>query len=334
MTKSVRAFTIVELLIVIVVIAILAAISVVAYNGIQQRARASAASTGVSQAKKKLEYYKVENGSYPTTGNLATAGVSDGDTSYQYTSSDGTTFCITGTNGSVSYTVTNTTAPAQGGCAGHGQGGQSAVTNLAVNPAATRYSGNSEMGWQNNRFPGEGTYSLATGASDGPVTGLTTYARYTFAVAVGSGRGFHNVGNPNTATPGTVGASVTAGTTYTHSAYLRSSDGQGNAVMRVRYVDAANNWIGGSILSPGQSLAGGQWVRPTVTATAPAGAVRVQIHTLQEGTVPTHAIGDTLDGTGLMVTDGATTYNYADGNSSNWVWNGTAHASTSTGPAL
>ena len=37
-----RGFTIVELLIVIVVIAILAAISVVAYNGIQQRATASA----------------------------------------------------------------------------------------------------------------------------------------------------------------------------------------------------------------------------------------------------------------------------------------------------
>lgn len=42
-------FTIVELLIVIVVIAVLASISVVAYNGIQQRARTSQQTTALSQ---------------------------------------------------------------------------------------------------------------------------------------------------------------------------------------------------------------------------------------------------------------------------------------------
>ena len=41
--NKVKGFTLVELLIVIVVIAILAAISIVAYNGIQQRSRDSAA---------------------------------------------------------------------------------------------------------------------------------------------------------------------------------------------------------------------------------------------------------------------------------------------------
>ena len=60
-------FTIVELLIVVVVIAILAAITIVAYNGIQARAYDSTVRSDLSQVMKKLEIYKVDNGSYPST---------------------------------------------------------------------------------------------------------------------------------------------------------------------------------------------------------------------------------------------------------------------------
>lgn len=59
-------FTIVELLIVIVVIAILAAISVVAYNGIQQRGRDSQRSSDVKTIAKALEMYYVDHGRFPT----------------------------------------------------------------------------------------------------------------------------------------------------------------------------------------------------------------------------------------------------------------------------
>ena len=64
--KSHRGFTIVELLIVIVVIAILAAISIVAYNGIQSRANDSAVKSDLASASKALELYYVDNSAYPT----------------------------------------------------------------------------------------------------------------------------------------------------------------------------------------------------------------------------------------------------------------------------
>ena len=62
-------FTIVELLIVIVVIAILAAITIVAYSGIQARARDSRRIDDVRVIVTALEVYKVLNGSYPASGN-------------------------------------------------------------------------------------------------------------------------------------------------------------------------------------------------------------------------------------------------------------------------
>lgn len=65
-------FTIVELLIVIVVIAILAAISIVAYNGIQQRARDAERSQELIAIQKALELYHIDNGGYPVCGGVGT----------------------------------------------------------------------------------------------------------------------------------------------------------------------------------------------------------------------------------------------------------------------
>jgi type IV pilus assembly protein PilA len=60
-------FTIVELLIVIVVIAILATISIVAYSGIQTRAKETKAQANASQVQKVAEAYYADNSVYPTT---------------------------------------------------------------------------------------------------------------------------------------------------------------------------------------------------------------------------------------------------------------------------
>ena len=59
-------FTIVELLIVIVVIAILAAITIVAYNGMQKRAANSAIVSDFTAWKRAFSLYKAQYGNYPS----------------------------------------------------------------------------------------------------------------------------------------------------------------------------------------------------------------------------------------------------------------------------
>ncbi|HEX7483741.1 MAG TPA: prepilin-type N-terminal cleavage/methylation domain-containing protein [Candidatus Saccharimonadales bacterium] len=66
-----RGFTIVELLIVIVVIAILAAITIVAYNGIQQRSHTTAQKSTAENLAKKIEAYNAIQNAYPTFATAA-----------------------------------------------------------------------------------------------------------------------------------------------------------------------------------------------------------------------------------------------------------------------
>lgn len=66
--ESSKGFTIVELLIVIVVIAILATISIVAYTGIQQRARDTQRKNDLAQIAKALQIYYVDSGNHLSTG--------------------------------------------------------------------------------------------------------------------------------------------------------------------------------------------------------------------------------------------------------------------------
>ena len=75
-----RGFTIVELLIVIVIIAILAAITIVAYNGITARAHSAAAQQAAQIISNKAEAYNAELGNYPAT--LATMTGAASTTSY------------------------------------------------------------------------------------------------------------------------------------------------------------------------------------------------------------------------------------------------------------
>src|SRR5665647_1778437 len=123
--SSRRGFTIVELLIVIVVIAILAAITIVAYTGISQKAVASSLQSDLDNASKQLKMYYVDHGSYPTSVNTGGDNcpsptdarycikVSPGNT-FTYTSSTPySSFTLTDINtaSSTTYSITDTTGP-------------------------------------------------------------------------------------------------------------------------------------------------------------------------------------------------------------------------------
>lgn len=73
-----KGFTIVELLIVVVIIAILAAITIVAYSGIQNRAKASSAQSLANAVAKKAEAFNATESSYPA--NVAGFGTGAGST--------------------------------------------------------------------------------------------------------------------------------------------------------------------------------------------------------------------------------------------------------------
>lgn len=65
-----NGFTIVELLIVIVVIGILAALVITTFTGIQQKARNTKRETDIKAIYGQVEAYYAQNGKYPTLANI------------------------------------------------------------------------------------------------------------------------------------------------------------------------------------------------------------------------------------------------------------------------
>lgn len=324
--KTSQGFTIVELLIVVVVIAILAAITIVAYNGVNQRAAESAVLSEGSQVSKKIQSNAILNNEIPPES-LDVIGVSNTDnTTYQYSRSGTNGFCLTIVKGNKSSfvannyshsggTIVNQQTPALGSCPGHSPTGGTVVRNLTPNPSAEVDT----FGWtQTNTTLTSSTTWASSGSRSFRVVNTGTTNSGDFRVA----------GSSLSVIPG----ELEAGKTYTISARV--------------YMPAAPT--GGFGRSPGVlvwiSTNASTWVENFgPKAPAAAGTYTVS-HTVS---IPSNATG-VIIGFGaasstasqsfyydsIMVTEGTTQYAYGDGNSPNWIWTGAPHQSSSTGPAL
>ncbi len=105
--KKQTGFTIVELLIVVVVIAILAAITIVAYNGITNRTKESSVMSSVSQALRKIETFKSasQTESYPTSA--GEAGIANIDGVSYFPSTTQNSYCVQVKKDQITYSATN-----------------------------------------------------------------------------------------------------------------------------------------------------------------------------------------------------------------------------------
>lgn len=154
------AFTIVELLIVIVVIGILAAISIVAYNGVQRSAIEVALKTELRQASATLEVSKLSDNNYPAS--LSDVGIENTNiTEFQYTRDEvNKAYCLTAVAidqpGMSPYYVSNTNqTPMQGLCPGHNDPNEqvTAATALAVGRNhACAIAGGKAYCWGDNTY--------------------------------------------------------------------------------------------------------------------------------------------------------------------------------------
>ncbi len=108
--KYSSGFTIVELLIVIVVIAILAAITIVAYNAIQSRARSAAGQSTANAIVKKAEAWNSVQFSYPTYNQLNTNSVAPTGPTTPGGATGPSEAKLDNTNSTTNVAVTSTTA--------------------------------------------------------------------------------------------------------------------------------------------------------------------------------------------------------------------------------
>ena len=204
--QKTSGFTIVELLVVIVVIGILAAITIVSYTGITKKANEATVQAELANASKKLAIYYAQNGTYPTNDLVSNGGcpstpVADTQNcvkfgsgiSYTYVFKTASTYDLTATKGTVSYKVSDGGAPADvsgsstpitaiASITGTAQTSQT-LTAGATTPAAATVN----YQWQSATTAG-GTYTNIPGATSNTLTlNPSNINKYIKVVVTGTG---------------------------------------------------------------------------------------------------------------------------------------------------
>lgn len=207
------------------------------------------------------------------------------------------------------------------------------LTNLAVNPRGTAFDTAGGARWQDDRWSAEVSYSAITGQTPPDGTDLTTAVRYTVGTPRNS-HGFHICGNPELTDPASVISEMmdaTEGVTYTVSCWLRYTGSNTQTFrIRMRFCDGVSSWTSAVIDGTTTPLPTGQWVRVSATATAPAGTTKMALAATNNTAAGVDAVADTMDGTGLMVTETDELTDYFDGSSDGWHWLGAVNLSTSS----
>lgn len=303
-------FTIVELLIVVVVIAILAAITIVAYNGIQNRAKSSAVQSTASQAAKKIGTYAVTNNdTYPDSLTTASLPTVAGTTYDYFTDASMKKFCVSATSNALSFAGSNGSGGVvPGRCA----------TNYALNPSA------------------EGTTNLvvSTGA---PV--LTISSDSFSGWPISGSRSFRvDATTASETRPRTQNNTIpiVAGEPIQASFYVRNAA----ASSRTFYVGFQGRTSGGSAVGVQNSaavvIAAGAIARvtgvlsPDQYATTFSGAAFIEPMLSRSSSGA--AANDVFYIDDIFVSYGNAVTSYGDGSTANWAWSGVNNDSTSFGP--
>ena len=311
--KRTSGFTIVELLIVVVVIAVLAAITIVAYNGIQNRAKNAATQASVSQAERKLAVYLVDNGDTLPDDMSAFGLTSTAGTTYDYeynNASNLRSYCLSSTsNNSSSAKTTASGNILPGRC----------VRNLVPNPSIeTGIAGTGAVYGQGGvATSGRVTSAGQDGANLFRITWNTAPSSVTTA-------GLWSYANSNLGL-------VAGGKQFTASGYIKNSWAGGIFSLNLVAYSSTNTVLG-ETYGPNVTVPSNTWTRTFATWTAPASTDYFVLRIRQSGgTFPSAT--STMDSDAFMLTQGSNLYNYYDGSKDGWSWVGTPHASASFGPA-
>ncbi len=113
-----QGFTIIELLIVIVIIAILVAIVTVSYNGITRQAKIASLKSDLKNASTQIELTNAKSGSYPTSEAAIDGGLkASPNNTLSYAGSE-SAFCVTATNSqaNLTFSITQDGTISEGAC--------------------------------------------------------------------------------------------------------------------------------------------------------------------------------------------------------------------------